>query len=60
MDYELLGLILGAVLPLYPALFGIYQRIGRYDTLCEEFRVHLREQNRQTETIHGPGDYQHH
>ncbi|MCX6695968.1 MAG: hypothetical protein NTV84_00065 [Methanoregula sp.] len=37
MDIELLAIFLGAVLPLYPALFVIYQKIGRYDVVCEEF-----------------------
>jgi len=37
MDIELLAIVLGAVLPLYPALFVIYQKIGRYDVVCEEF-----------------------
>ena len=38
MDTELLGLVLGAVLPVYPLLLVIYQKIGRYDEVVEEFR----------------------
>jgi hypothetical protein len=29
METEILGIILGAVLPLYPILFVIHQRIGK-------------------------------
>ena len=36
MDSELLVIVLGAVLPIYPALFVIYQKIGKYDVMCEE------------------------
>jgi hypothetical protein len=38
METELLGIILGAVLPLYPMLIVIYQKMGRYDEIVEEFR----------------------
>jgi hypothetical protein len=30
--------MLGAVLPIYPLLFVIYQKIGRYDEVVEEFK----------------------
>ncbi len=46
MDIEFLAIMLGAVLPIYPALFGIYQRIGKYDVACEEFATHLAEHGR--------------
>lgn len=36
MDSELIVIVLGAVLPIYPALFIIYQKIGKYDVMCEE------------------------
>lgn len=36
---ELLVIILGAVLPLYPALWYIYQKIGQYDVICAEFML---------------------
>lgn len=36
MDAELIVIMLGAVLPIYPALFVIYQKIGKYDVMCEE------------------------
>jgi len=57
MDYELLAVILGAVLPVYPALFGIYQKIGRYDVLCEQFSAHLEVCPHETELSHGTGDH---
>ncbi|MEN6444318.1 MAG: hypothetical protein ABFC71_11295 [Methanoregula sp.] len=38
METELAGIVLGAVLPLYPLLFAIYQKIGKYDEVVEEFR----------------------
>ena len=38
MEIEILGILLGAVLPLYPLLFAIYQKIGRYDEIVEEFK----------------------
>ena len=38
METEVAGIILGAVLPLYPMLFVIYQKIGRYDEIVEEFK----------------------
>ena len=38
MESEIIGLVLGTVLPLYPVLFMIHQRIGRYDEVVEEFR----------------------
>jgi hypothetical protein len=36
MDSELIVIVLGAVLPIYPALFVIYQKIGKYDAMCED------------------------
>jgi len=53
MDVELLAVVLGAVLPLYPALFVIYQRIGKYDVMCEEFGELRDEQERIKEKYHG-------
>jgi hypothetical protein len=38
MEIEILGLILGAVLPIYPLLLVIYQKIGKYDEIVEEFK----------------------
>ena len=51
---EVLVIILGAVLPLYPALFSIYQKIGKYDMVCAEFAVLRDEHNRMKEKNHGP------
>ena len=36
MDADIIVIVLGAVLPIYPALFVIYQKIGKYDVMCEE------------------------
>lgn len=36
MDADISVIVLGAVLPIYPALFVIYQKIGKYDVMCEE------------------------
>jgi len=36
MDSDIIVIVLGAVLPIYPALFVIYQKIGKYDVMCEE------------------------
>jgi hypothetical protein len=38
METEMLGILLGIVLPLYPMLFAIYQKIGKYDEFVEEHR----------------------
>lgn len=38
METELLSIILGTVLPLYPLLFSIHQKIGRFDEVVEEFK----------------------
>jgi hypothetical protein len=37
-------IVLAAVLPLYPALFVIYQKIGKYDVMCEDLD-RLREEH---------------
>jgi hypothetical protein len=53
METESLSLVLGTVLPIYPLLFVIYQKIGRYDEVVEEFK-RLRDEHEQTrETYHG-------
>jgi hypothetical protein len=53
MDNEFLGLIVGLVLPLYPLLFAIHQKIGRYDEIVEEFKK-LRDEHRHfRENCHG-------
>jgi hypothetical protein len=53
MDYELLAVFLGAVLPLYPALFVIYQKIGKYDVVCAEFLDLRNEHKCLKEQCHG-------
>jgi hypothetical protein len=53
MKTELLGIILGAVLPLYPLLIAIYQKMGKYDEIVEEFK-RLRDEHEQLrEVYHG-------
>jgi hypothetical protein len=53
METEILGIILGAVLPIYPILFMIHQRIGRYDEIVEEFRRLQKEHEHMMERYHG-------
>lgn len=52
METEILGLLLGVVLPLYPILFMIHQRIGRYDEIVEEFKRLRDEHERMKEAYH--------
>jgi hypothetical protein len=53
METELLGILLGVVLPLYPLLIAIYQKTGRYDEIVEEFKK-LRDEHEQVkEAYHG-------
>jgi hypothetical protein len=52
METELLGILLGAVLPLYPMLFAIYQKIGRYDEVVEEFKKLRDEHEHNREEYH--------
>ena len=54
MDYALIAVILGAVLPLYPALFSIYQKMGKYDEVYREFCTLRTEHSRIMEMRHGP------
>ena len=42
-----LAIFPGAVLPLYPALFVICQKIGKYDVVCEELSM-LRDEHERT------------
>jgi len=54
MDTELLGILLGAVIPVYPMLFAIYRKIGAYDEIVEEFKTLRNEHRRHLEGSHGP------
>jgi len=58
MEYELIAVVLSAVLPLYPALFVIYQKIGKYDVICEEFGKLQEEHDRiqKGKEVHGTGN----
>jgi hypothetical protein len=53
MDTETLGIMLGVVLPLYPLLIAIYQKIGQYDEIVEEFKNLRKEHERHKENYHG-------
>ena len=53
METEILAIVLGAVLPIYPMLFAIYQKIGKYDEVVEEFRKLLNEHEHLREECHG-------
>ena len=54
MEIETLGLVLGAVLPIYPLLLVIYQKIGGYDEIVEEFKK-LRNEHEQMKEAHYAG-----
>ena len=51
METEIVGLILGTVLPIYPVLFVIHQRIGTYDEVVEEFKK-LRDEHEHWKEAH--------
>ena len=52
METEMLGIFLGTVLPLYPLLLVIYQRIGKYDEIVEEFKKLQVEHEEHKEAYH--------
>jgi len=53
MENEVLGIVLGVVLPIYPMLFVIYQKIGSYDEIVKEFRKLRAEHDACRENCHG-------
>ena len=53
MELEMSGITLAAVLPIYPVLFMIHQRIGRYDEVVVEFRRMQDEHEKCKEAYHG-------
>lgn len=53
MDVELLLVVLGVVLPLYPSLFVIYEKIGKYEVICAEFDALREEHQKIKEVCHG-------
>ncbi|MDD5187009.1 MAG: hypothetical protein PHF57_02250 [Methanoregula sp.] len=53
METEILAIVLGAVLPIYPMLFAIYQKIGKYDEVVEEFKKLRDEHEHIKEECHG-------
>ena len=53
MDTETLGILLGTVLPLYPLLFAIYRKTGRYDEIVREFRRLRIEHDHMKVMMHG-------
>jgi hypothetical protein len=60
MDPETTALALGVIIPLYPALFAIYEKIGKYELICAEFVALREEHEKMKETHHGTGNYKHH
>ena len=53
MEPEIIGIMLGSVLPIYSLLFAIYQKIGKYDEIVEEFKKLRSEHERHKENYHG-------
>lgn len=53
MDPETTTIILAVVLPLYPVLLVIHQRIGKYDEIVEEFKALKAEHEHTKEAHHG-------
>jgi len=53
MESEMVGILLGVVLPLYPMLFAIYQKIGKYDEIVEQFKQLRAEHDAHKENYHG-------
>ena len=53
MDIDTLGVLLGVVLPIYPMLFVIHQKIGKYDEIVEEFKTLRTEHENYKEKYHG-------
>jgi hypothetical protein len=53
MEPEITGIMLGVVLPIYPMLFAIYQKIGTYDEIVEEFKRLRAEHESYREKHHG-------
>ena len=53
MDTETLGILLGVVLPIYPVLFAIHQKIGKYDEVVDEFKKLRNEHEHHKEDYHG-------
>jgi hypothetical protein len=53
MEAQISGIVLGVVLPLYPMLFAIYQKIGKYDEIVEEFKKLRTEHEAHKEVHHG-------
>lgn len=53
METEILTIMLGAVLPIYPILYAIHQRIGRYDEIVEEFKRLRQEHEQWRDVYHG-------
>ena len=53
LDLDTLGILLGVVLPIYPMLFVIHQKIGKYDEIVEEFKKLRTEHENYKERYHG-------
>ena len=53
MDLETTALILAVVLPLYPALFSIYEKIGKFEAISAEFEALRKEHETLKGEYHG-------
>jgi len=49
MDIELIDIVLAIVSPLYPSLFVINEKIGKYEVICTMFETHQKSK----EAYHG-------
>ena len=57
---DIVVVILAVVLPVYPALWTIYQKIGQYDAVCADFE-RLKDEHRNNHYVeHQHGTRTHH
>ncbi len=57
---DIVVIILAVVLPVYPALWTIYQKIGQYDAVCADFE-RLKDEHRKNHYVeHQHGTRTHH
>ena len=45
MDATDMLVLIALVSPIYLALFGLYQKMGKFDQVCISFMEHTREEN---------------
>lgn len=51
MDVETIGVIGVLIMPIYYALFGIYQKIGKYEEVCKNFDEHCHKYHKEEENV---------